>query len=111
MKKINDFGGLVYSTNPEESFKHDEDTQEILPEDQKLYLSRDKKNRKGKIVTLIESFQGSDEEAKNLTKEIKQLCGTGGAWKQGEIVIQGDFRNKIAQFLIQKGYKVIPKGG
>ena len=109
---LEDLGGLIYSTNPEASFEANEDAEEQRPADkQNLYLSRDKKNRKGKVVTLIEGFEGSDEEAKALTKNLKQLCGSGGAWKDEEIVVQGDFRDKIFQFLIQKGYKVTEKGG
>lgn len=105
--------GVVYSTNQE--FEYDGDgngEQETLPSgQQKLYISLDKKNRKGKAVTLVEGFSGSVEDLKNLGKELKSKCGSGGTAKDGEIIIQGDFRDRVYTMLKDKGYGVKRKGG
>ena len=85
---------------------------ETLPsQQQKLYVSLDKKNRKGKAVSLIEGFIGKEEDLKNLGKMIKSKCGVGGSVKDGEILIQGDFRKKITEILQNEGYQVKRKGG
>lgn len=105
--------GVVYSTNQE--FQYDEKKEELqdtlLPGQQKLYVSLDKKNRKGKAVTLVEGFSGSTEDLKDLGKELKSKCGTGGSAKDGEIIIQGDFRDRVVGMLKEKGYGVKRKGG
>jgi translation initiation factor 1 len=115
-KKLNDLsalGGLVYSTDPDavSSSMEEEDVSYPDPSDQKLYVSLDRKNRKGKAVTLIEGFEGSEDDFSQLSRELKVLCGAGGNAKDGEIIVQGDFRNKIIPFLEKKGYKVVKKGG
>jgi len=105
--------GTVYSTNPD--FNYDEtegEEQETLsPQQQKLYVSLDKRNRKGKAVSLIEGFIGTEDDLKNLGKILKSKCGVGGSVKDGEILIQGDFRNKIVELLENEGYQVKRKGG
>ena len=105
--------GVVYSTNPE--FEYDSENQsqeETLPADhQTLYVKLDRKNRKGKSVTLIEGFVGSDEDLGLLARNLKQKCGVGGSSKDGVILIQGDFRDRIVNLLIQEGYKVKRSGG
>jgi len=105
--------GVVYSTNQEFQYndegKEQEDT--LPPGQQKLYGSLDKKNRKGKAVTLVEGFFGSAEDMKELGKELKSKCGTGGSAKDGEIIIQGDFRDRVISMLKEKGYGVKRKGG
>ncbi|MFT6715703.1 MAG: translation initiation factor 1 [Saprospiraceae bacterium] len=104
--------GMVYSTNDDFNYDKDEDNQQTLDaNDQKLYVSLDKKNRKGKAVTLIEGFIGSDDDLKDLGKKLKSKCGVGGSAKNGEILIQGDVRDKVIVMLEKDGYKVKRKGG
>jgi translation initiation factor 1 len=105
--------GTVYSTSDKYEYEYDDnEEQETLPENQqKLYVSIDKKNRKGKAVSLIEGFIGSSDDLKALGKMLKSKCGVGGAVKNGEILIQGDFRDKIMDLLKSDGYIVKRKGG
>ncbi|MEA1897109.1 MAG: translation initiation factor [Bacteroidota bacterium] len=104
---------IVYSTNPDYEYKYNEkEEMEIIPpSEQVLYVSLDRKNRKGKVVSLISGFQGPNEELKSLGKKLKSLCGTGGSAKDGEILIQGDFRDRIMEALKKEGYGVKRKGG
>ncbi len=104
---------MVYSTNPEFQFESEQqdDHKTLPPNQQRLYVRLDRKNRKGKSVTLIEGFQGTEEELKSLAKELKSKCGVGGSAKDGEILIQGDFRDRILTLLEEKGYKVKRAGG
>lgn len=105
--------GVVYSTDP--GYQYDQGDQEeehtLQPTEQKLYLSLDKKNRKGKAVTLVEGFAGTNEDLKLLGKELKSSCGVGGTVKDGVIMIQGDFRDRIRKLLMEKGYHIKKKGG
>ena len=99
---------VVYSTNPD--FKYDtfeeDDSQETLPaERQSLIVAIDRKSRAGKQVTLVKGFVGSDEDLSSLAKLLKTKCGVGGTAKDGEILIQGDFRDKIVDILLKNGYK------
>jgi len=100
-------GGIVFSTNPD--FKFGDDSEEVIitlpPEKQHLRVIIDKKQRKGKIVTLITGFSGDNDALKELEKKLKTLCGSGGSSKEGEILIQGDFRQKILDYLQKNGYK------
>ena len=97
---------VVYSTNPD--FKYDtEDTEsvETLPkEKQQLRVCFDKRNRGGKVVTLITGFVGPDDDLKELGKLLKTKCGVGGSAKDGEIIVQGDFRQKVLDILKKEGY-------
>ncbi len=112
-KSLNDLGGLVYSTNP--SFKPDDDEEQVIvqinPNQQVLYLELDKKQRGGKKVSLVSNFLGSEAELEALGKMLKHKCGVGGTVKEGEILIQGDHRDKIFKLLIEAGYKVKRRGG
>lgn len=104
---------VVYSTNPNFNYEFEqEDEQETLePSKQLLYVSIDRKQRGGKEVTLIEGFIGSDDDLKELGKLLKSKCGVGGTAKDGEIIVQGSFRDKIMELLVKEGYKVKRKGG
>jgi len=105
--------GMVYSTNPEYQFESGKEEEQLTapPHQQQLYVSLDKKNRKGKKVTLVEGFTGTTEDLKNLAKELKSKCGVGGSVGNGVILIQGDFRDRILTLLQEKGYKVKRSGG
>lgn len=97
---------LVYSTNPNVNIP-EEGTPEVTtlsPERQKLIVAIDRKNRGGKQVTLIRGFVGKEEDLSALARTLKTKCGVGGSAKDGEIVIQGDFRDKILNILTAMGY-------
>ncbi len=100
---------IVYSTNPDFVFDDDEPIEQdtLPPEKQKLKISLDKKQRKGKKVTLITGFVGTENDLKELGKNLKSHCGTGGSVKNGEIIIQGDFREKVKNYLKSLKYNVL----
>ncbi len=99
--------GVVYSTNNDFEFDFDEKTVETLPyNQQKLTVLLDKKARAGKKVTIIAGFVGTSQDLEILCKKIKSLCGCGGVAKDNEILIQGDFKDKILEYLIKENYKV-----
>lgn len=105
MKHKSDNNGTVYSTNPDFVFDYgDEEVVTLEPAKQNLRIMLDKKQRGGKKVTLISGFQGSDYDLAVLGKELKSACGVGGSVKNGEILLQGDFREKVLALLLQKGY-------
>lgn len=97
---------VVYSTNPDFKYEsEDEEEVDTLPkEKQQLRVLLDKRNRKGKAVTLITGFTGTVEDLEELGKFLKVKCGVGGSAKDGEIIVQGDFRNKILELLQKEGY-------
>jgi translation initiation factor 1 len=105
--------GMVYSTNPDYNFEEDKDAEQetLPPQQQKLIVSLDKKKRQGKKVTLVSGFVGKEEDVKTLGKMLKTKCGVGGSVKDMEILVQGDFRARIAELLKQEGYKVKQSGG
>lgn len=110
MKK-NDKDGVVFSTNPDFEYITDDNIIETLPaEKQNLRVQLDKKARAGKKVSLITGFVGTSADLETLCKTLKTKCGTGGSAKDNEIVIQGDFRDKIVQFLTEQNYKVKKMG-
>lgn len=111
-KKNSNRIGVVYSTNPDFEYEEIEELEEeTLPNNQqRLYVQLDKKQRAGKQVTLITGFIGRSEDLEKLGKELKNKCGVGGSVKNNEILLQGDFRQKIVDYLIQKDYKVKQKG-
>ena len=104
---------VVYSTNPDFNyqFEEEEETETLSKTQQKLYVSIDKKQRGGKEVTLVEGFIGSEEDLKELGKFLKSKCGVGGTVKEMEILIQGNFKDKIVDLLQKEGYSVKKKGG
>ena len=105
--------GVVYSTSDNYTYTYNNQPQskKLAPEEQLLYVSRDKKNRKGKEATLVEGFIGPEDELKELAKILKTKCGVGGNAKDDYIVIQGDKRSKVKEILESAGYKVKMKGG
>jgi translation initiation factor 1 len=105
-------GGIVFSTNPNFSFEPSDDHQEPLqPGQQKLRIHLDKKQRGGKVVTLIKGFEGPETAMEELAKYLKSRCGVGGGAKDGEILIQGDHRDRVLALLLEKGYSQTRKSG
>ena len=105
MKHKSDINGVVYSTNPNYVFDYgEEETETLEPSKQNLRIMLDKKQRGGKKVTLVTGFVGSDYDLAVLGKDLKSACGVGGSVKDGEILLQGDFREKVLSLLTQKGY-------
>lgn len=101
-----DTRGFVYSTDPNFSFKEERSNAEtLLPAQQKLKVRLDTKHRAGKAVTLVNGFIGKEEDLEELGKKLKSFCGTGGSAKEGEIIVQGDQREKVLQWLMKNGYK------
>ena len=98
--------GMVYSTNPDFTYDTgDEPEEEAIPEEkQSLRISLDKRNRGGKTVTLVSGFRGNGDDLAALGKLLRVKCGAGGSAKDGEIIIQGDFRRKVADILAKQGY-------
>ena len=98
---------VIYSTNPKFNFEEEkEDEMYLLPNKQNLKIYPDRKNRAGKTVTIITGFIGSGERLKELEKELKSHCGCGGTSKDGDILIQGNFIQKISEYLKNQGYNI-----
>jgi translation initiation factor 1 len=113
MSKKKNTTGIVYSTDPDFQLEQQEEQTNATPfAQQKIYVSIDRKQRKGKEVTLVEGFNGSEEQLKDLAKLLKSKCGVGGTAKDGEIIVQGNHRDKVIELLKLEGFgKVIAKGG
>lgn len=113
MSRKNKPSGVVYSTNAEFQYRYDEveEPETLPPQMQNLRVSLDRKQRGGKQVTLVTGFTGKQADLDILGKQLKNKCGTGGTVKDNEILIQGDFRIKVIEFLSGAGYKVKQSGG
>ena len=98
--------GVVYSTNPDFQYETagTEEAQTLPPEKHRLIVAIDRRNRGGKQVTLVTGFAGTQDDLKELGKTLKTRCGVGGTAKDGEITIQGDFRDKVVALLREMGY-------
>lgn len=109
---LSDLGGIMFSTNPDFEYQEEHDETVTIPNNQQdLRVMLDKKNRGGKAVTLITGFVGKQEDLDVLGKMLKTKCGVGGSVKDGEIMIQGDVRDKVLAMLQKDGYKVKKAGG
>ena len=100
--------GVVYSTSDEFTYDYDgeDEAKTLSTSKQKLVVALDKKQRGGKQVTLVTGFIGMEEDLKSLGKMLKTKCGVGGSAKQGEIIVQGDFRERVKELLFKEGYRV-----
>lgn len=98
---------VVYSTNPDFNYEYEQQEEEetLAPEKQNLRVIIDSKQRKGKTVTLVQGFVGTEEDLKELAKLLKNKCGTGGSVKDGEILIQGDVKDKVIAILRENKYR------
>ncbi len=108
MGKNNNNQGIIYSTNPD-FIQEGEDLaaiETLPPPQQKLKVTTDSKHRAGKTVSLVQGFVGKEEDLENLTKTLKNLCGTGGTFKDGEIIIQGNHTDKIKKKLTELKYQI-----
>ena len=106
-KNKSDKNGFVYSTDPNFQFQHEDEQQAatLPPAQQKLRVRLDTKQRGGKTVTLVDGFVGTDDDLQELGKKLKNVCGTGGSAKDNEVIVQGDQRDKVLQWLLKNGYK------
>lgn len=105
--------GVVYSTDPDFQYRYEEteEAETLEPACQDLRVMRDSKRRAGKTVTLITGFVGKEADLEQLGKTLKTRCGIGGTAKNGEIVLQGDVRDKVCEILTKEGYRFKRAGG
>lgn len=112
-KSLSDLGGIMYSTDPSFNYEQEQESPEeaVANNQQDLRVTLDRKNRGGKAVTLITGYRGTEAALETLAKMLKTKCGVGGGAKDGEIIIQGDFRDKVMLILQKEGFKVKKSGG
>ncbi|MBQ7213843.1 MAG: translation initiation factor [Bacteroidales bacterium] len=106
--------GIVYSTDPDFVYRYDgadEEAETLPPAQQQLRVQLDRRNRGGKVVTLVTGFKGTSDDLETLCRQLKAKCGTGGSAKDGDILIQGDFRDRVLALLVEAGYKAKRAGG
>ena len=106
-KKNRNAVGVVYSTNPDYQYQYndsDEQAETLPPAKQRLHVRMERSGRGGKTVTVVDNFVGSDDDLQALGRTLKTKCGVGGTAKDGQIIIQGDFRERIATLLKELGY-------
>ena len=111
---LEDLGGFVFSTNDDfdaDEYRNDEENEALEPCEQQLEAHFSNKGRGGKTVTIIKGYEGPDDDLNALGKLLKKKCGVGGSVKDGEIIIQGDDRDKIMQILKKEGFNVKRVGG
>ena len=96
--------GVMYSTNSNFEYEFESEEETLAIENQRLEVWIDKKNRGGKVATIVRGFIGLDSDLKELGKDLKSACGVGGSVKNGEIIIQGNVRDKVMKLLQKKGY-------
>ena len=111
LNNFNDLGGFVFSTNQNFEFEKEIEFENIENSKQLLEIHLDKKNRGGKIATLVKNYKGKPDDLEILAKMLKTKCGVGGSVKDHEIIIQGNFRDKIIEILNKEGYKTKRVGG
>ncbi len=110
-KNKSDARGFIYSTDPNFSFEPEQDEvmETLPPAKQPLRIRLDTKHRAGKAVTLVTGFIGTSDDAEKLGKQLKNFCGTGGSVKDAEIIVQGDQRDKVLQWLLKNSYTATKK--
>ena len=111
LNSLSDLGGFVYSTNDNFEPGEEHEMETVAPGDQQLEAHLEKKGRGGKTAVIIKGFEGPEDDLKDLAKALKNHCATGGSVKDGEIIIQGNSRDKAMDFLKGKGYRVKRVGG
>ena len=108
---LEDLGGFVFSTNDNFELDTNDSEDTLAPNQQRLEAHFSNKGRGGKTVTVVKGFEGSDDDLKDLAKILKKKCGVGGAVKDGDIIIQGNYRDKVMEILKKDGYNVKRVGG
>jgi|TARA_B110000305_G_C19145476_1_gene495563 translation initiation factor 1 len=110
-KNKNNRKGMIYSTNPDFEFEYDNEEMDTLANNQQNIKVCIDKHRAGKVAVILKGFVGNTDDLKALSKILKTRCGVGGSTKNGEIIIQGDIRDKIIDILAKEGYNYKRVGG
>jgi translation initiation factor 1 len=105
--------GIVFSTDPdfEYAYREEAEPEALPPNQQRLRVLLDRKQRKGKEVTLVDGYVGPEEDLKTLGKRLKSQCGVGGSVKDGQIILQGDQRDQVVELLISEGFSDTKRSG